>query len=46
MAKVIEILKITVKIDLEVVLVDMVEISFQNQILHTKIRLTHASNPF
>jgi len=45
MAKVIEILKITVKIDLEVVLVDMVEISLQNQILHTKIRLTHASNP-
>jgi len=46
MAKLSNIVKITVKINLEVILVDMVEISLQNQILDTKIRLRHAFNPF
>jgi len=46
MAKLSNIMKITVKINLEVILLDIVKISIQNKILHTKIRLRHASNQF
>jgi len=40
------VLKITDKIDFEVILWDMVEFSLQNIILPTKIRLRHITNPF
>jgi len=46
MATLTNILKIAVKTNLEVIQVDMVEISLQNKIIHIKNRLRHASNPF
>jgi len=39
------ILKINVKINLEVNVVDMTKNILQNKILHTKIRSRHAFNP-
>jgi len=40
------ILKINVKINLEVNVVDMTKNKLKNMIHHTKNRSTHASNPF
>jgi len=40
------ILKNTYKIDFEVVLFNMAELSLQNMILHTKVGLRHVAKPF
>jgi len=40
-----DLLKINVKINLEVNLADMTTNRFKNKILHTKLRSRHASNP-
>ena len=45
MHKLSKILKITVKINLEVNVADMTKNKLENKILHTKIRSRHASNP-
>jgi len=46
MQQVSKILKVNVKINLEVNVVDMTKNKFKNKIHHTKNRSTHASNSF
>jgi len=46
MQKLSNILQTNVKINLEVVVLDMTKNKLKNKIHHTKIRSRHASNPF